>query len=111
MKKLLANVMEAGVQVVEALTPEPATSIRVRPTRELWEGRVTMWGGIPYNILTPEYSDSEFEAYVTDLYRAVAPGDRFILGFGDNVPPETPFHRVQWLAKFNELNGHYPVRV
>ena len=63
--------------------------------------QVTLWGGIPFSLLTPTYSDQEFESYVVDLYRAVAPGDRFILGFGDNVPPEALFHAE---------NGSYPLR-
>lgn len=111
MKKLLGCLLDVGVQVVEALTPKPATSIDIPETRALWGDKVGIWGGIPYSILTPLYSDDEFEAYVIDLYRAIAPGDRFILGFGDNVPTDAFFHRLQWLSEFNEKNGAYPVTV
>ena len=111
MNELLRCLMDAGVQVVEALTPKPMTSIDIRETRALWGDKVSMWGGIPFAILTPQFSDSEFEAYMEDLYRAVAPGDRFILGFGDNVPPEALFHRIQWIAEFHEKHGTYPIEV
>jgi hypothetical protein len=110
MDRLLPRLMDVGVQVVEALTPEPNTSISIPRTRALWGDRVTMWGGIPFSLLTPTYSDEEFRSYVEDLYRSVAPGDRFILGFGDNVPPEAVFHRLRWLAQFNQTNGVYPIR-
>ena len=53
--------MACGVQVVEALTPKPMTSIDVAATRQLWAGRVAIWGGIPSVMLTPTYSDEEFE--------------------------------------------------
>ncbi len=109
MDKLLPRLADVGVQVVEALTPEPNTSINVRRTRALWRDKVTMWGGIAFSMLTPTYSDEEFHTYVQDLYRAVTPGERFILGFGDNVPPEALFHRLRWLAEFNEGHGAYPL--
>jgi len=111
MHELLRCLMDAGVQVVEALTPKPMTSIDIHETRALWGNRVTMWGGIAFSILTPQFSNKEFEAYMEDLYRAVAPGDRFILGFGDNVPPEALFHRIQWITEFNEKHGIYPIAV
>jgi hypothetical protein len=111
MDQILSCLMDAGVQVVEALTPQPSTSIDIRKTRKLWSDKVTMWGGIPFIILTPVFSDEEFCACVEDLYRAVAPGDRFILGFGDNVPPEALFHRIQWVVEFNEKRGRYPIAI
>ncbi len=111
MDKLLALLMESGVQVVEALTPQPSTSIDVRRTRALWDGRVVMWGGIPFNILTPEFTDGEFRDHIEALYRAVAPGDHFVLGFGDNVPPEALFSRIKWVADFNRENGSYPIDI
>jgi hypothetical protein len=111
MAQLLGLLMDAGVEVVEAFTPEPNTSINVRATRDLWDGKVTMWGGIAFGVLTPTHSDEEFQDYMVDLYRTIAPGDRFILGFGDNVPPEAIWHRIKWIAEFNEEYGSYPVKV
>lgn len=99
MKLLLTRLMECGVQVVEALTPSPMTSIDIRRTRELWRDKVCMWGGIPSVILTEVFSDEQFERYMEDVFAAVAPGDRFILGFGDNVPTDALFDRVARIAE------------
>lgn len=109
MRGLLEQLMVCGVQVVEALTPKPMTSIDVAATRKLWTGRVAMWGGIPSVMLTPTYSDAEFEGCMEELFRAVAPGDRFILGFGDNVPTDALFDRVAWVARFWAERGGYPL--
>jgi hypothetical protein len=46
MKTLLEKLMTCGVQVIEALTPKPMTSIDVAATRRLWGDQVAMWGGI-----------------------------------------------------------------
>ena len=109
MRGLLKSLMECGIQVVEALTPAPMTSIDVRKTRKLWEDRVTMWGGLATVILTDVFSDAEFERYLEDLFAAVAPGDRFILGFGDNVPTDASFERIERIAEFWAEEGSYPL--
>jgi hypothetical protein len=109
MKVLLKKLMECGVQVVEALTPKPMTSIDVAETRRLWKDRVTMWGGLSTVILTDTFSDEEFECFLEDLFHAVAPGDRFILGFGDNVPTDASFERVKRIAEFWAERGSYPL--
>jgi hypothetical protein len=110
MKKLLTSLRDADVDVVEALTPAPMTSIDVRATRRLWGDKVTMWGGIASIVLTPTYSDAEFQAYIEDLFAAVAPGDRFVLGFGDNVPTDGLWHRIEWLARYYHDHSAYPLR-
>ena len=109
MRTLLGKLMDCGVQVVEALTPKPMTSIDVAETRALWGDRVAMWGGLASVILTDAFSDKEFERYLEDLFRAVAPGDRFILGFGDNVPTDASFDRVKRIAQFWAERGGYPL--
>lgn len=105
MKVLLKSVMDCGVQVVEALTPRPMTSIDVASTRSLWKDRVTMWGGLASVMLTEVFSEEEFEGYLEELFHSIAPGDRFILGFGDNVPTDALFSRVRRVAEFWEEHG------
>ncbi len=109
MRALLKRLMDCGVQVVEALTPKPMTSIDVRETRRLWKDRVAMWGGLATVILTETFPEEEFERFLDDLFRAVAPGDRFILGFGDNVPTDALFGRVKRVAEFWTERGSYPL--
>jgi uroporphyrinogen-III decarboxylase len=100
MRELLRLLMEAGVQVVEAITPKPMTSIDVAQTRALWGDRVTFWGGVPAIILTPTFTDAQFKAYLEDLDRAIGNGRHFILGFGDNVPTDALFERIVRVAQF-----------
>jgi len=102
--------MACGVQVVEALTPKPMTSIDIAETRRLWKDQVTMWGGLASLMLTDTFSNEEFERFLEDLFRAIAPGDRFILGFGDNLPTDTLFERVKRIAQFWTEGGSYPLR-
>ncbi len=110
MKKLLTSLREAHVDVVEAVTPAPMTSIDLRATRALWGDQVTLWGGIASITLTPTFSEEEFRAYIEDVFDAVAPGDRFILGFGDNVPTDGLWSRIEWLAQYYRRRAGYPLR-
>jgi len=99
MQRLLELLPQARVQVVEAITPQPMTTIDVRHVRSLWQDEVTFWGGIAGVIMTDVFSDDEFERYMDDLLSAVAPGNRFILGFGDNVPTDGRFDRIERIAE------------
>jgi uroporphyrinogen-III decarboxylase len=100
MRVLLEKLRDCGVQAVEAFTPKPMTSIDVATTRKLWQDKVCMWGGVASTVLTDIYSDREYEQYLEDLYTAIAPGDRFILGFGDNVPTDALYSRIERLIQF-----------
>jgi uroporphyrinogen-III decarboxylase len=111
MRKLLSSLMECGIQVVEAITPRPMTSIDIASTRRLWKDKVVMWGGLSTVILTGEFDETQFETFLEDLFRDVAPGDRFILGFGDNVPTDASFERVKTIARFWAERGRYPLPV
>jgi len=111
MRQLLNSLMECGIQVVEAITPKPMTSIDIPSTRRLWKDRVAMWGGLATVIPPEAFSDEQFEAFLEQLFREVAPGDRFILGFGDNVPTDASFERVKRIARFWQECGKYPLRI
>ena len=109
MRVLLERLMDCGVQVVEALTPKPMTKIDVARTRRIWGDRVAMWGGLATVILTDVFTEEEFERFLEDLFAAVAPGDRFILGFGDNVPTDALFKRIRRIARFWADHSAYPL--
>lgn len=106
--ELLALMRETGVDVVEALTPRPMTSIDVRQAREIWGDEVAMWGGIPAVLMTDTTTDEEMEAFLEDLFAAVAPGERFVLGFGDNVPTDASFSRIRQVIEFYHRHSAYP---
>jgi uroporphyrinogen-III decarboxylase len=97
------------VQVVEALTPQPMTSIDLAETRRIWGDTVCLWGALASIILTDSFSDDECERYMEKLFRTVAPGDRFILGFGDNVPTDASWSRIQQVVRFWQRHGDYPL--
>jgi hypothetical protein len=109
-QELLTLMRETGVDVVEALTPQPMTSIDIRQAREIWGGEVALWGGIPAVLMTDTYSDEDMNTFLEALFDAVAPGDRFILGFGDNVPTDGLFSRILQVVDFYHRHSAYPIK-
>ena len=45
-----------------------------------------------------------------NLFRAIAPGDAFILGVADNVMSTSLIERVERISELVEQHGTYPVQ-
>jgi hypothetical protein len=105
MKRLLQCIMDCGIQVVEALTPKPMTSIDLVQVRDLWMNKVAIWGGIPSIILTEAFTEEEFESHLEGLFKTMAADSGFILGFGDNVPTDALFPRIVRTAEYWREHG------
>jgi 5-methyltetrahydrofolate--homocysteine methyltransferase len=58
----------------------------------------------------PGTSDADFEAYLDELFRAVAPGDRIVIGVADEVPPSAVFSRLQRIGERIEKEGRLPLQ-
>ena len=87
MKRLIPMFLETGIDVAEAWSPAPMTSVSTAELRKAWGDKVTIWGGVPAILFEPQYSDEEFDAYVKHLLQEIAPGYNFIVGMGGIKPP------------------------
>ena len=61
-------------------------------------------------VLEPGYPEDEFEKYVINVLKTVAPGDAFILGIADNAMPTTVIERVERISELVEQYGNYPIK-
>lgn len=96
---LMELIADSGFDVAEAFTPPPMTNISVTEARRIWGHRVAIWGGIASTMFSPPFTRQEFEAHVREVVRQAAPGDRFVLGTGDNVPTDGDLARVMWVTQ------------
>ncbi len=99
MRKLLELMPPTKVDVVEAITPQPMTSIDMARLRELWPDGPAIWGGVAAIVLTDSFTDSEFKRFMDDLLTSMSGHQRFVLGLGDNVPTDGIFERVEYVAQ------------
>jgi corrinoid protein of di/trimethylamine methyltransferase len=109
-EKLMDLIRDCGAHVAESVTPWPMTKVRIEEYYRRWRDKLTIMGGIPESILLPDTaSEEEFEAYLDNLFRSVAPGDRLILGTADSTPPEADFDRLRRIADRVEKEGRLPL--
>jgi hypothetical protein len=95
MKNLLTVFLETDIDAVECFTPAPMTKCTVSDARKIWNGRVTIWGGIPAIMLSSSVPDEEFSAYLKEIAHQIGPGDHFIFGVGDNTPIDADPERLR----------------
>ena len=112
--RLLMDILaDCGADVCEAVTPYPMTRVGIAEYYDTWcrSGKLTIWGGIPESLLLEKSAtDEEFEAYLDHLFKAVAPGTRFIAGIGDTTPPGAKFERLIRIGERIEKEGRLPLQ-
>ena len=87
------------------------TSVTTTELRKAWGDKITIWGGLPTLILESTYSDEEFDAYVINLFKEVAPGNNFIVGMGDNFPVDGDINRVRRVVELIDKYGSLPIEI
>jgi hypothetical protein len=110
-KGLVDLIRESGIDIAEAVCPQPMTKLTVGEVRRAFQGKVTILGGIPsVALLESSMSDEEFEAYMKNLFQEIAPGDRFILGISDTTPPDAKFERLLRITEMVREWGRLPIK-
>jgi uroporphyrinogen-III decarboxylase len=108
---LLDLIRESGIDVAEAICPYPMTKVTLPEARRAFQGKVTIFGGIPsVALLESSMSDDEFETFMTKLFEDISPGDRFILGISDTTPPDARFDRLLRITERVREQGQLPLK-
>ena len=108
---LMDLIKESGMDIAEAICPHPMTKVRIEQYYEKWSDELTIFGGIPSNVLLADLaSEEEFEGYLDHLFRAIAPGTRFIAGIADTTPPKAVFERLVRIGERMEREARLPLQ-
>jgi hypothetical protein len=107
---LLDLIYDSGIDVADAVCPYPMTKVTLAEYYRRWSDRITIFGGIPSNLLLTETTAAEvFESYMKTLFRAVVPGTRFMLAIADTTPPGADFDRLRRIHDLAEEHGKLPL--
>jgi methylmalonyl-CoA mutase cobalamin-binding domain/chain len=106
---LMDLIRDSGMHIAESICPAPMTSVSLAEHYRHWSGSLTLMGGIPSTTVLPETSHADFEAFMDELFRAVAPGTRMVAGIADQVPPNAVFSRLQRIGERIEREGRLPL--
>jgi uroporphyrinogen-III decarboxylase len=108
---ILDMLADSGMDVAESVCAPPMVEVSMGRLRAAFGGKITIFGGVPsVALIADSMSDDEFEAYMRALFREIAPGDRFILGVSDMVPPDAKWERLVRMAEMVEQWGTLPLR-
>jgi len=107
---LLDLIRDSGMHVAEAICPHPMTKVTIEEYYRRWSDKLTIFGGIPSNLLLADSaSDEEFESYLDHLFKVIAPGRRMIVGVADTTPPDAAFERLVRIGERVAKEGRLPL--
>ncbi len=107
---LMDLIRDSGMHIAESVCPAPMTKLSLAEHYRRWSPKLTLFGGVPSTVVLPETSEADFEAYLDELFRAVAPGTRYLVGVADQVPPGAIFSRLQRIGERVEREGALPLK-
>ena len=97
---LLPLAAKAGLDVLEAVITEPMADITLEAALDILDGKVALQGGIPSVLVCPNITPQrDFESYIEKVILKQKVRTGFILGMGDNVPPDADFARIEMIAE------------
>jgi hypothetical protein len=109
---LLPLLADSGIDVAESVCAPPMVQCTLTAMRAAFAGAITIFGGVPSVVLLEESTtEEEFEAHMRGLFAEIVPGDRFILGVSDMVPPDAKWERLVRIAEMVEEWGALPLAV
>ena len=107
---LMDLIRDSGMHAAEAICPYPMTKVKIEEYYQRWSEKLTIFGGIPSNmVLAESVTDEEFEAYLDHLFKVIAPGKRFVLGIADTTPPNAVFERLIRIGERVEKEARLPL--
>ena len=107
---ILGVTKEAGFDMAECFCTAPMVGVTLEEARRVYGKDVIIWGGVPSVVLEETFPEEEFEEYMRGVFRAIAPGDTFILGVADNVMPRSLIERVARISRLVEEHGNLPIQ-
>lgn len=109
-RSILSHIERAGFGMVECFATAPMVSTTMSEARAAWGDRVIVFGGVPSVILEEPYTDQQFEQFMDELFRTIAPGKAFILGIADNAMPGSKIERIRRISEMMDKRGKFPVQ-
>lgn len=107
---LLDLYMNIDFDIADSICPAPMTKVSLEETRRIFDGKKTIWGGIPsISTLKASMSDEGFMQVLDYTMETIGRGDHFIASVADTLPPAAEFDRLLAIKKACEDFG--PVKM
>jgi corrinoid protein of di/trimethylamine methyltransferase len=110
---LMDLIAESRMDVADAVAPYPMTKVKIDEYYQRWcrSGKLTIHGGIPEMFLLEKSATwDDLKDFMDNLFKAIAPGTRFVASIGDTTPPGADFERLLYIGERIEKEGHLPLK-
>jgi hypothetical protein len=101
---LLPLIPQSGLDSIEAFTPAPMADCTIHDVAKHLGGKVVVQGGVPAAALCHGFPLDELKRIVIESLD-YGKGGGFILGMGDNVPPDADFSRIDFITELVDKYG------
>lgn len=98
-RHLLAPLAACGVDAIEGVAGPPQGNTSLAEARSLAGPDLTLWGGIPQDLLLPTHDQAAFEAAVWEAAQYAATDPRVLIGIADRVPVDADLARLRALPR------------
>jgi hypothetical protein len=99
---LIQEYINADIDIADSICPYPMTKLKIKDIRRIFDGKITIWGGLPsICVLEESMSDYEFDKFLDNFFNDIEKGDRLILSFADTTPPTAKLERIEKVARMS----------
>jgi len=103
---LLGHYLASGIDIADSICPKPMTRLSLREVREVFDGRITIMGGVPsVALLEASMPDREFDRFLDAFFDDLGEADHLILGVSDTTPPGAKWERLLEIGRRVEAFG------
>lgn len=107
--RLMHEVLDCGFDVLDCFVTAPMVPLTMSQARQVFEEKITLWGGIPSVLLEHSFSEQDFRKALFGLFSSITPGRAFILGVADNVMAESSIERLEFVSQLMGKCGKFPL--
>lgn len=100
----LSLLPQCGFDLAESVTPAPVGDIGLEDLRPAVGDDFIIMGGLPGALFSERYSEQYFDDYLKQLAKISKPGEKFIIGAADQVPPDAVIGRMRKVREMVENN-------
>ena len=94
-KHLAVPLAETGIDGLEGVAGAPQSDLSLAEARQAIGPALTLWGGIPQDVMLEMYAREDFEAAVSHAVKEARVDRRTILGIADRVPVDAELERLE----------------
>ena len=96
-ERLLSGLSATGIDALQGVCGPPQGNTPLPEARRIAGPGITLWGGIPQDVLLDTYSQEQFEDIVVRVATEARVSERVVLGIADRVPVNASLDRLQAL--------------